>query len=163
MEAMVRYTGHFYQTLEQNIREFLVQGQIDNVYVVSALMGLLQPSDKIPDYELMMNDRSTDNGTVKKYWAQSLGHDDFCQAFEQNCPNLEYAYCFLSRWTGYLDAVRPLLKTYEAFYIDTRRRGLVTVERIWGQGLNTCLHRRLETPEEMELALTSIGCRVVRL
>ncbi|MHC1599265.1 MAG: peroxide stress protein YaaA [Candidatus Methanospirareceae archaeon] len=56
-EAIERYNGNLYSELSRNIKGQLQSNGFDIVLIVSALMGIISPTDLIPDYELMMNDQ----------------------------------------------------------------------------------------------------------
>lgn len=165
MVARKRYRGYAYKEIPWMGRGS-AEGEPDNVLIMSALMGLIHPDDFIPDYELMMKDSSPDVGTssgrsttVSRFWQERT--KGFEPQLSEAYPDLEFIYCFMSRTTGYVDAVKPLLSGYNSYAVSTNRRGVRKITTLWGEGVRRCAPALVE-PTEVESELERIGCSLHR-
>ncbi|MBN1762615.1 MAG: peroxide stress protein YaaA [Methanomicrobia archaeon] len=160
MKAIDRYSlGKLYEKpLNEDIKDQLRDGTINNVFIVSAMMGIVHPTDLIPDYELIMNDISPNSDKVFDFWKNvfSIGkiRDYFGQFLQY-----DYVYCFMSE--GYRKAVRNLLAGHEVYYIVCQNGQ--ENPRVWGKVLNEVLLNGFSLPDEVRKVAETCDCKMVEL
>jgi|GEM_PF-122307 len=160
MKAIDRYSlGKLYKKpLNEDIKNQLRDGTINNVFIVSAMMGIVHPTDLIPDYELIMNDISPNNNKVFDFWKNvfSVGKiKDYLRQFLQ----YDYVYCFMRE--DYRKAIKNLLRGQGAYYISCSKNR--ENPRIWGTILNEVLLKGFSLPDEVRKVAKTYNCKMVEL
>ena len=162
MKAIDRYNGKLYRALDDNIRDALRNGNIDNVIIVSALMGIIAPTDLISDYELMMGDKSPTTMTISDYWSTTFENEVINTYIRELLSKYDYIYCLMSDTTGYVSPLQKILSESEAYHIYCPDAGQNS-PRIWGAILNDCLREKYVYPEEVEQIIPIYDCEMRKL
>lgn len=157
-KAIHRYKGNLYKSLNSNVREWLRNGELDNVLIISALIGIVAPTDLIPDYELMMMDKSPRNRNVWEFWRETFATDEIKKPLQQIFSKFDYIYCLMSTTTGYVPAVTKLLSNYHSYCIIPQERGQTNKLRSWGRVLSEALLKRVSLPEEVKKVAEIHNC-----
>lgn len=154
--AIERYSGKLYSSLDFKNKNKLKSGMIDNVLIVSALMGIIAPTDMIPDYELMMTDKSPNNRIVWKFWRENLAKDEVTKSLQHIFSKFNYIYCLMSNSTGYVSAVSEILPNQNSYYIVCGKGQ--ENPRLWGRFLNDALSNGVNSIEEIEDLTEKYNC-----
>lgn len=149
MSAILRYSGTLYDNLGCEVRNLLLKGSIKNVLIVSAMFGILSPKDSIPNYELMMKDRSPGNSMVYKYWLDAFRRQNLTDVLRTYAPQCKSIFCFMSKPSGYVSAVSCLAKDFEVWNVDVEHGSTARSSEIWGQKLRSCLLEGASTEHEV--------------
>jgi len=160
MKAINRYDGHLYSAIGSRSKIKLESGEIDNVLIVSAMFGIIKPTDLIPDYELVMSDKAGAN-KIAKYWNRV-----FHEQIEQLNPILssyDHIYCLMSDSTGYMKSVASILLEHDAYHIAPLAKGQSNKLQSWGYVLDTCLQNGLNTPAEVKQAVEMHNCSMSKV
>ncbi|NMX22103.1 hypothetical protein C5S30_06685 [ANME-1 cluster archaeon GoMg4] len=163
IKAINRYNGNLYSELSLDIKEQLQSDEIDNVLIVSALMGILSPTDLIPDYELMMSDKSPNNRKVWVSWRETFAIEEVKQPLQKIFSKFDYVYCLMSTTTGYVDSVAELLFDRSSYCIIPQESGQTNKLRSWGSVLNEVLLNGFNSPDEVKKVAETYNCKMVEL
>ena len=163
MKAIDRYSGNLYKSLDHSITRQLRNGELDNVLIVSALMGIVAPTDLIPDYELMMMDKSPKNNKIWEFWKETLTAGEVKEHLKQIFSKFDYIYCLMSTATGYVASITNLLSDYLSYCIISKERGQTDKLRSWGRVLSKALSEGAVLPEEIKEVAKMHNCEVVDL
>ena len=158
MPAIERYCGKFYANLDEEVRNKLLEGKLDNILIVSALFGMLKPTDKIPNYELIMKDRSPNNIALKTYWRKVFSTQRFRGFFRYIMSDFSYVYSLMG--SNYIYSVKPLLQGYEAYYFHCGSG--FDVLRKWAEIMNRSVREGIWDPRRIKDIADEIGC-VIRV
>ncbi len=161
--AIDRYNGNLYKALNISLRRQLRGYELDNVFIVSALMGIIAPSDLIPDYELMMSDKTSENKKVWGFWKNTFAVTDIEHMINKLFSGFDYIYCLLSTTTGYLDSVIGLLYNHASFVIKSSESGSGSISRSWGRVLNEVLLNQASSPDDVERISNVNNCKMIHL
>ncbi len=145
--AINRYNGNLYKNLNWT-SDLTEKSKESKVLILSAMFGLLDFSDPIPNYELMMNDKSPYENSVKIQWKQTFQTSYFQSEFKKIFPNLQYIYLLLS--DSYYSALGPAFKKYSTHKINVIDGGTSNSPIRWGRILNTVLRNKVIIPEEIK-------------
>jgi len=159
--AIERYCGSLYKSLEESTLERIRNHMIDNILIVSALLGLVDPMDLIPDYELMMQDMAPGNKPVWKYWAESFRNRETRETLNKIFSAFSSIFCFLSEATGYADAVAESLRNYDSYLIKSRKKGQRNIGSSWGQTLAHSVLEQACCPEEVKKIARLYNCELI--
>lgn len=162
MKAIERYNGKLYSALCSDIKEQLRSGRIDNVLIVSALMGIITPTDLIPDYELMMTDKSPKKGKISEFWKTVYAIDNVKQPLREIFSKFNYIYCLMSDSTGYVPSVSQILSEYKSYHIKCPEANQ-NAPRIWGRVLNDVLLNGISSPDGVRKMAEKHNCKMVEL
>lgn len=163
MKAIERYNGNLYSELSLNIKEQLQSNGFDNVLIVSALMGIISPADLIPDYELMMTDKSPNNKNLGKFWIDTFAIAEVKQPLQKIFSKFNHIYCLMSTTTGYVDSVATLLSDYSSYCIIPQESGQTNKLKSWGSVLNEVLLNNFHSPDQVKKVAEMYNCRMVEL
>jgi len=163
MPAIDRYRGKLYSSLNPEILNRLRNGKINNVLIVSALMGIVSPTDLIPDYELMMSDKSPKNRKVGVSWREIFAIEEVRRPLQEIFSKFDHIYCLMSTTTGYVDSVATLLSDYTSYCIIPQESGQTNKLRSWGNVLNEVLLNDFSSPDEVRKAAETYNCKMVEL
>lgn len=162
MKAIERYNGNLYSAISLDVKEKLRSGEIDNVLILSALMGIITPTDLIPDYELMMADKSPTNNAVYNFWRNCFATDEVKTNLQKVLSNFDYVYCLMSTTTGYVDAVAEILADYCSYFIIPQESGQTNKLKSWGKVLSEAILKGYNSPDEMRKVAEMHNCEMVR-
>jgi len=163
MPAINRYQGHLYRSININLIDQFKKNQIANVFIVSALLGLIAPTDLIPDYELMMSDKTSENKKVWRFWKNTFAVADLEQIINKLFSGFDYIYCLLSTTTGYLDSIIELLFNHASFVIKSSETGSGPISRSWGRVLTEVLSSQVSSPGDVEKITNENNCKMIDL
>jgi len=163
MPAIKRYIGTLYQQLDCDLKEQLLAGSMRNLLIVSALLGVLRPADRIPNYELMMTDHIMDDEQVPVWWRRAFARHNLPQLLREYMPSLRRIFCFMSETTGYVSAIASLGEHFDLYVVKVTDGGFDRSPRAWGMGVRSCLEGRAQTPERVSEIVHAYGCTLVRL
>ena len=163
MKSIERYNGNLYKAIDQNVVEQLRNGNIDNVLIMSALMGIITPVDLIPDYELMMSDRSPNERKVCDFWREILTLDHIKEHLQMMFSRFRYIYCLMSSTTGYIDSIIGLLSNFESYYIKPLESGQSNKLKSWGKVLSDVIINGYNLPEEVKGVAEKHKCTLKKL
>ena len=163
MEATIRYRGNLYKAIDKEVLKRLRAGVIDNVLIVSALMGIITPNDQIPDYELMMMDLSPTATAVWEFWTKVFATSDSSQSLVSVFSQFSPVYCLMSTTTGYVRAVTDILSDRCAYSIVPEEPGQTNKSASWGRVLSDALLDGRGTLQEIKATAESHHCSVVEL
>lgn len=138
MMAIDRYIGMMYSPLNHNFKIKIINREIDNIWIASALMGLLLPTDLIPDYELSMMDHGPDNDYIHNYWNLAYKTKDVKSILKNKLLQFDRVICLLSKSTGYVNSIESLLDGQEAYFVKSKTRGMANVLNQWANIMNEC-------------------------
>lgn len=134
--AMTRYCGLLYKEFDQSILHNICIGQIDNLLILSALMGIIQPTDCIPHYELLMGDRE-EKYVISEYWTRVFS---LTRKLLMNfLSKYKIIYCFLPQTTGYLKSLSIVLQSLNSYKIRPLAIGQRNILVNWGKVINEVL------------------------
>jgi len=68
--AIYRYNGSLYKKLDNVVRQYLANGKINNILIISALHGPTLPTDFLSHYDLTMKDLWKNGKKLKNMWPQ---------------------------------------------------------------------------------------------
>ncbi|MBA3046708.1 MAG: peroxide stress protein YaaA [Euryarchaeota archaeon] len=162
MMAINRYAGNLYSAIDWDIRRKMASGEIKNVLIVSALLGIISPTDLIPNYELMMGDKSP-NRKVAKFWNSAFQSGSVKPHLDELFSQYDCIYCLMSSTTGYLDSVVEILAEHDAYFIVPNVSGQSNISKAWGFVLNDSLQGSISTPEEINRIAKSNYCDLINL
>jgi len=162
-KAIDRYNGNLYKTVNCNIKERLHNGDLKNVLIISALMGIIAPTDLIPDYELMMIDTSPKNRKVWEFWEETFATDDVKKKLRQLLSNFDNIYCLMSTTTGYADSVAKLLSGFKAYCIIPQEIGQTNKLKSWGKVLNDAILNKCNSPDKVRKVAEKHDCIMTEL
>jgi cytoplasmic iron level regulating protein YaaA (DUF328/UPF0246 family) len=160
MMAIDRYNGLLYRSLNKKFPELIRNNEIDNIIIISALLGLLAPTDSIPDYELTMKDEAPGNKRVWKYWAETFRNREIKKAINLKFSKFDYIFCLLSTTTGYAHAIAELLYDYDSYILKSREKGLPKILSSWGSILNDSILSQINCPDEVERIAQMYNCEM---
>lgn len=163
MPAIRRYKGNFYKSIDSCFLETLRKNEIDNVLIVSALVGITAPTDLIPDYNLIMKDKCSDNKAVWKFWRESFSSNDAKPHLLQLFFNFDYNYCLMSEESKYINSVIGVLPHHNSYRFISMGRGQATILQNWGRILNDALLEAAVLPEELEKIAVRHNCMMKNL
>ena len=163
MRAVDRYDGTVYQILGKKLSEGLSSSSNSILLIISSLFGILHPNDMIPDYELMMKDRSPYNTAVYKWWSDIFERRRLSTILEERYSGLKNIYCFLSRTSGYIDAVRILGEKFMTYIVSVENGSTGGSTRAWGNSLKLCLEESPSNPDEIARIVEREGCKLIQL
>ncbi|HID20534.1 MAG TPA: peroxide stress protein YaaA [Methanophagales archaeon] len=160
MKAIDRYSlGKLYEKLlTEDIKNQLRDGTIDNVFIVSAMMGIVHPTDLIPDYDLFMGDKSPSNNRVWRLWKEKFSMGDIGDALRSHLQ-YDYVYCFMSE--KYRKAVKDILTGQQIYYIRCSKNR--ENSKTWGNILNEVLLKGFSLPDEVRTVAEKHNCKMVGL
>ncbi len=159
--AIDRYQGNLYKSITRNLLDQFRKNQIANVFIVSALLGLIAPTDLIPDYELMMSDKTSENKKLWRFWKNTFAVTDLEQIINKLFSGFDYIYCLLSTTTGYLDSIIELLFNHASFVIKSSKTGSGPISRSWGRVLNEALMSQVYSPGDVEKIANANNCKMI--
>ncbi len=162
MPAMRRYQGTVYRKLGDSLTDSLMNGSVGNLLIVSALFGILHPGDWIPDYELMMKDKTRNGLPVYRRWRSTFDNGHLSELLRRYMPALEEIYCFMSQSTGYVPAIRPLSRDFRIFVVEVKEGSSGRSTRAGGRAFRRCIERGASSEEEIEGSVRAEGCVLVR-
>jgi cytoplasmic iron level regulating protein YaaA (DUF328/UPF0246 family) len=160
MMAIDRYNGRLYRNLNRRLLEQIRNNEIDNILIVSALLGLIAPTDLIPDYELIMGDEAPGNKRVWKYWAEAFRNRKVKKAIDLIFLKYDYIYCLLSTTSGYTDAIAKILYDYDSYVLKSREKGQLKILSSWGNILNYSILSQINFPDEVERIAQTNNCKM---
>lgn len=163
MPAIERYQGRLYENIDNNLLDQLINNEIDNVIIVSALMGIIAPTDLIPDYNLIMKDKCSDYKAVWKFWSESFSNTDAKPHLLQQFFNFDYNYCLMSEESKYINSVIGVLPHHNSYRFISMGRGQATILQNWGGILNDALLEAAVLPEELEKIAERNNCMMKNL
>ena len=163
MPAIDRYHGKLYSSLNPDVLNRLRNGKTNNVLIVSALMGIISPTDLIPDYELMMSDKSPKNRKVWVSWREIFAIEEIRQPLQKIFSEFDHIYCLMSTTTGYVDSVATLLSDYTSYCIIPQESGQTNKLRSWGNVLSEVLLNDYNSPDEVRKVAETYNCKMVEL
>ncbi len=163
MLAINRYQGHLYSSININLIAQFKKNQMANVFIVSALLGLIAPTDLISNYDLMMLDKSSENDKVWRFWKNTFAGKNMEQIINKLFSGFDYIYCLLSTTTGYLDSIIELLFNHASFVIKSSETGSGPISRSWGRVLNEALLNQASSPDDVERIANVNNCKMVNL
>lgn len=163
MPAIFRYQGTVFGELGNGIRGQMLNGDIGNVLIVSALFGMLYPRDLIPDYELVMKDKAPNGWSVYVYWRTVFRQRDLSEVLTRYMPSLEEIYCFMSESTGYVPAVQDLANDFNVFAVSVTDGSTRRSTKAWGRSLRRCLEKRLSSWQDIEAIVEAENCSLIQL
>lgn len=147
--AINRYSsGKLYRNLNSRIVDQLNTGAIDNVLIVSALFGIIYPTDLIPDYELMMTDKTSKNQSVSGFWRDTFRNEDVYEKLNRIISSYDYVYCLMSDSSGYLGSVMDIISGTKTFHARFPGAGQNSPS-LWGKVLNEALLKGACSPDEV--------------
>lgn len=161
MMAIDRYRGSLYRSLDERLIAQIRNRDVDNIFIVSALLGLVAPTDLIPDYELMMQDKAPGNKAVWKYWAESFRNRETKEALNKIFSAFNSIFCFLSEATGYVNAVVEFLRNYDSYLIKSREKGQRNIGNSWGRTLARSVLEHANCPEEVKEIALFYDCKLI--
>jgi len=159
MQAIDRYQGYLYKSINGNLIGQFGRNQITNVIIVSALLGLISPTDLIPNYELMMIDK-IENKEVWRFWMNRLLNEKIRNKLKLLFSKFDYFYCLLSRSTGYINSVANLLPSYSSYIIIPKKSGQINKLRSWGDVLSEALLNKAYFPNDVEYIAQKYECKM---
>ena len=159
MQAIDRYQGYLYKSINGNLIGQFGRNQITNVIIVSALLGLISPTDLIPNYELMMIVK-IENKEVWRFWMNILLNEKIRNKLKLLFSKFDYFYCLLSRSTGYINSVANLLPSYSSYIIIPKKSGQINKLRSWGDVLSEALLNKAYFPNDVEYIAQKYECEM---
>ena len=163
MMAIDRYNGNLYKALNFSLGRQLRGCELDNVLIISALMGIIAPTDLIPDYELMMMDRSPDNKKVWQFWKDTFENEEVKQSLQNIFSKYDYIYCLMSTSTGYIKSVSELLFDHKAYKIISQEIGQTNILKSWGRVLSEVLLKRSSSLDGVKRVAEIHNCVLTEL
>jgi len=140
--AMKRYRGSLYQQIDDEVVEGIMLGRFSNLLIVSALFGMIKPTDKIPDYDLMMKDMAPNGTYIYNYWKSAFEDEEFIKCFENIAKDYEHIFFLMHSYGGYKESVQGLLGKYDSYYCAGKANLYVEPEKL-GRILNIALKDNL--------------------
>jgi len=126
-------------------------------------MGIIAPTDLIPDYELMMMDKSLNNKKVWEFWKDVLATIYVKRSFQQLFSKFDSIYCLMSTATGYVNSVAELLSNFDVYYIISQESGQTNKLRSWGKVLSETISKRYNSPDKVRKLAEMHNCKIVGL
>lgn len=160
MKAIDRYSGNLYSILSDDIKISLGCGDIKNVWIVSALMGIIAPTDLIPDYNLMMGDKSPADISVWKFWKNEFNNDNVELQLRNLFSKYEYVYCLLSTTTGYFNSVKDIFLNSNLYCVIPRENGQRNKLMSWGKVLNDAIIESAYAPDDVRIIAERHNCNL---
>jgi len=163
MAAIERYRGKVYEMAGDSISKNIDSSSINSVLIVSSLFGILHPNDMIPDYELMMKDKSPSGNRMHEWWREEFKRYHIVEMVGALYPGLKNIYCFMSMFTGYVDAVEDLGDRYDMFVVHVQNGNMYHSPGTWGKTLKSCLEVGASNPEAVARIIRPFGCELQNL
>jgi cytoplasmic iron level regulating protein YaaA (DUF328/UPF0246 family) len=161
MRAIDRYKGSVYENLEQGLKEGQGFRSSSEVLIISSLFGILHPNDMIPDYELMMKDRSPSHKSVHSWWDNIFRRYSLSAVLKKCYPGLKNIYCFMSDTSGYVDAVKSLGESFMTYVVHVEKGSTGASTKAWGNGLRLCIEESPASPEDVAQIVVREGCTLL--
>jgi hypothetical protein len=161
MPAIERYTGTVYEILRQTLcgkPDFDAQNE---VLIISSLFGILNTNDMIPDYELMMGDKSPKGIALFKWWHDVFTKKNLSAKLKDVYPDLQNIYFFMSDTTGYVAGVRSLGESYRTYLVHVPDGNLRRSPEVWGKSLKKCLDESASDPAQVARIVEGEGCSLI--
>lgn len=154
--ALQTYTGVLYAALGAGRLTPTAQRRSADVWVSSALFGMLNAADPIPAYRLSMKTRLGDHGILSTWWRPRLApvlDDAFAGRLVLDCRSSEYR----KSWPG--DPRSTVV--VNVFHERDGRRTVVShdAKRTRGELVGHLLRRRGELPEDVRGLLRAVRTR----
>ncbi len=159
MRAIDRYQGYLYKSINGNLIDHFRRNQITNVIIVSAFLGLISPTDLIPDYDLMMIDK-IENKEVWRFWMSRLQNEEIRNKLKLLFSRFDYFYCLLGRSRGYINSVADLLPSFSSYIIIPQKSGQINKLRSWGEVLSEALLNKAFLPNDVEYIAHRYKCEI---
>jgi len=160
MMAIDRYNGFLYSYLNRRLLEQIRNNEVDNIFIISALLGFIAPTDLIPDYELMMGDEGPGNERVWQYWAEAFKNGKIKKAIDLKFSKYDYIPCLLSTTSRYTDAIAEVLYDYDSYILKSREKGQAVKLCSWANFLNDSILSQINCPGEAEPVARMHNCEV---
>jgi hypothetical protein len=161
MSAIERYTGKVYEIIRQTLCGEPDYDAQNEVLIISSLFGILRTNDMIPDYELMMGDKSPRGIALYKWWHDVFIRKNLPAMLKDVYPELQNIYCFMSDTTGYVDAVRSLGESYGTYVVHVPDGSTGRSPEAWGKSLKKCLDECPTNPEQVARIVEGEGCSLI--
>lgn len=163
LKAIDRYNGWLYNPLSFNTLERLRNGEINNVIIVSALMGMVTPTDLIPDYELMVTDISSENNKVCDFWKEAYSNHEIKLKVQKIFSTYDYIYCLMRKNSGYLRSLSDILRTQHCYQVLSEGGGRIKILMNWGRFLDEALSSGIILPSDMQVLAKRYSCKINNL
>ncbi len=126
-------------------------------------MGIITPTDLIPDYELIIKDKSPNNKTVWRFWRETFANNEVKTPLQQIFSKFDYIYCLIRKVTGYVNSVTEILSDNPSYCIISHEKDKSSISRSWGMVLNEVLSKGCNSPEEVKRVSEMHNCKLEEL
>jgi hypothetical protein len=161
MPAIERYTGKVYEIIKQTLSCKPDVDAQNEILIISSLFGILRTNDMIPDYELMMGDKSPRGIALYKWWHDVFTRKNLPAILKDVFPELQNIYCFMSDTTGYVAAVRSLGESYRTYIVHVTNGSTGHSPEAWGKSLKKCLEESPPDPVQVARIVKGEGCSLI--
>lgn len=159
--AIDRYIGLMYSKIDNDLKRQIRNREIDNIWIVSALMGLILPTDLIPNYELRMQDKGPNEAFIYDYWNTAFCNREVKQLLTNQLKQFSSIYCLLSNTTGYAYSVKNLLNGHDAYLIKSKSIGMDNIFSDWANILNDDYLSNPDTTQAINDIVMKNNCELI--